>query len=221
MGKIGVLGCLGIVVALAVVLGLAAMGINNNLVGLGQGVDAQWANVENSYQRRADLIPNLVSTVQGAANFERSTLEAVVQARASVGQMKVTPEVLNDPAAFQRFQQSQDGLSGALQRLMVVVEQYPDLKANANFRDLQAQLEGTENRIAVERGRYNETAQAYNTTLPQVPDQPVRPLPGLQGEGVFPLRGRRRPGAEGELQLRLADARARDHARAVVERARP
>jgi LemA protein len=185
MGKIGVLGCLGIVVVLAIVVGLAAMGINNNLVGLGQGVDAQWSNVENSYQRRADLIPNLVATVQGAANFERSTLEAVVQARASVGQMKVTPEVLNDPAAFQRFQQSQDALSGALQRLMVVVEQYPDIKANANFRDLQAQLEGTENRIAVERGRYNETAQAYNTTLLKFPTNLFARFLGFKEKAYF------------------------------------
>ena len=134
----------------------------NNLVGLGQGVDAQWAQVENQYQRRADLIPNLVETVKGAADFEKSTLEAVVQARASVGQVNVG-NLPNDPAAFARFQQAQDGLSSALSRLMVVVERYPELKANQNFRDLQVALEGTENRVAVERNRYNEAAQAYNT----------------------------------------------------------
>lgn len=185
MGKFGALGCLGVLLVLAVVVGLAVMGINNNLVTLGQGVDAQWANVENAYQRRADLIPNLVSTVQGAANFEKSTLEAVVQARASVGQMNVTPEVLNDPAAFQKWQAAQDGLSGALQRLMVVVERYPELKANANFRDLQAQLEGTENRIAVERGRYNEAAQGYNTTLKKFPANIVAGFLGFKAKEYF------------------------------------
>lgn len=185
MGKFGALGCLGIILVVAVVLGLAAMGINNNLVGLGQAVESQWANVESAYQRRADLIPNLVSTVQGAANFEKSTLEAVVQARASVGATRLTPEALNDPAAFQRFQAAQDGLSGALQRLMVVVEQYPDLKANANFRDLQAQLEGTENRIAVERGRYNEKAQEYNTTLLKFPANIIARFLGFTAKTYF------------------------------------
>jgi LemA protein len=185
MGKFGALGCLGIILVLAVVIGLAAMGINNSLVTLGQAVDRQWANVENAYQRRADLIPNLVSTVQGAANFERSTLEAVVQARASVGQTRITPEALNDPAALERWQQAQNSLTGALQRLLVVVEQYPDLKANANFRDLQAQLEGTENRIAVERGRFNEEAQAYNTKLKLFPTNLFAGLLGFKEKAYF------------------------------------
>ena len=140
------LGCLAIAVVVLIVLGLALMGTYNSLVGLAQATDAQWANVESAYQRRADLIPNLVKTVEGAANFERSTLEAVTAARASVGQVQAGPGITNDPQAFAKWQASQDQLSGALSRLMVVVERYPELKANANFRDLQAQLEGTENR---------------------------------------------------------------------------
>jgi LemA protein len=168
MGKIG-LGCVAVLVLVAVVVGFMVMGTYNNLVGLSQGVDAQWAQVENVYQRRADLVPNLVATVQGAANFEKSTLQAVVEARASVGQVKVDKDVVNDPAALARFQQAQDGLSSALSRLLVVAEQYPDLKATQAFRDLQAQLEGTENRISVERMRFNQAAQAYNTTRQRFP----------------------------------------------------
>src|SRR4029450_3724135 len=157
------IGCAVVVVIVLIILGLALAGTYNNLVGLSQAVDAQWAQVESVYQRRADLIPNLVATVQGAANFEKSTLEAVTAARASVGQVQAGPGITNDPAAFAKWQASQDQLSSALSRLLVVVERYPDLKANANFRDLQAQLEGTENRISVERNRYNEVAQQYNT----------------------------------------------------------
>jgi LemA protein len=137
----------------------------NSLVTLDQAVQAQWGQVQNVYQRRADLVPNLVATVKGAANFEKSTYIAVTQARASVGQ--VPPDVLknapNDQAAMSQFQQAQDNLGGALSRLLVTVENYPQLKANENFLTLQAQLEGTENRIAVERRRYNEAAQAFNT----------------------------------------------------------
>src|SRR5258706_13079825 len=121
-------------------------------VGLSQGVDKQWAQVQNVYQRRADLVPNLVSKVSGAANFEKSTLTEITEARASVGQVKIDPnQAPNDPDKLAEFQKSQERLSSALSRLLVVVEKYPDLKATANFRDLQAQLEGTENRITVER----------------------------------------------------------------------
>jgi LemA protein len=163
-------GCLVVLVLVAIVLALTGVGTYNSLVGSSQAVDAQWSQVENVYQRRADLIPNLVATVQGAANFEKSTLEAVTQARASVGRTQVDASNLpNDPAAFARFEQAQNQLSGALSRLLVVVERYPELKANANFRDLQAQLEGTENRIAVERMRYNERAQEYNTARLRFP----------------------------------------------------
>jgi LemA protein len=183
------LGCLGVLVLAVLILGGIALGTYNNLVSLGQGVDAQWAQVENQYQRRSDLIPNLVKTVEGAANFEKSTLEEVVKARASVGQAQVNlGNVPNDPAAMARFQQAQDALSGALQRLMVVVERYPELKANANFRDLQAQLEGTENRIAVERGRYNERAQAYNTARLRFPAVVFANLLGMKEKTYFASR---------------------------------
>jgi LemA protein len=178
------LGCLGALVLIALVLGGIALGTYNSLVGLGQAVDAQWAQVENQYQRRADLIPNLVSTVQGAANFEKSTLEQVVRARASVGQIDMS-KLPDNPEAFARFQQAQDALSSALSRLMVVVERYPELKANQNFRDLQVQLEGTENRVAVERGRYNEKAQAYNTARLRVPAVLFANLFGMREKAYF------------------------------------
>jgi len=171
MGTKVLLGIVGAVVLIAIVLGLSVVSPYNTLVRLDQAAQAQWGQVENVYQRRADLVPNLVETVRGAANFERDTLTAVTEARAKVGQ--VTPgamqNIVNDPAAFQRFQQAQDGLSSALSRLMVVAERYPELKATQNFRDLQVQLEGTENRITVERMRFNETAQAFNTQRESFP----------------------------------------------------
>jgi LemA protein len=140
------------------------------VVRLSQAVDKQWAQVQNVYQRRADLIPNLVSTVAGAANFEKSTLEQVTAARASVGQVKISSNTAPDNAAqLGQFDQAQQQLSSSLSRLLVVAERYPDLKATENFKELQAQLEGTENRISVERGRYNETVQAYNGTIRSFP----------------------------------------------------
>ena len=141
----------------------------NNLVTLNEDVNKSWSLVENQYQRRMDLIPNLVNTVKGYANFEKQVLTDVTNARASASSMKVTPEVLNDPQAFQKFQQMQGQLSGALSRLLVTVENYPELKANENFLQLQAQLEGTENRIAVERRKFNESVQTYNTTIKKFP----------------------------------------------------
>ena len=134
-----------------------------------EGVKAAWSEVTNQYQRRADLIPNLVATVKGYAQQEQEVLTRVTEARARVGQMQVTPEPLNDPAALQRFQQAQGDLSSALSRLLVVVEKYPDLKSDQNFRDLQAQLEGTENRIAVARNRYIKTVQDYNVLVREFP----------------------------------------------------
>jgi LemA protein len=161
------LGLLGLVV----ILGLSIVSGYNGLVKLDQAVLSAWGQVENVYQRRADLIPNLVETVKGAAAFEKDTFTAVATARSQVGQVSTAglQNVVNDPAAFQRFQQAQDGLSSALSRLMVVAERYPDLKATAAFRDLQAQLEGTENRITVERMRFNEVAQAFNTKRQSFP----------------------------------------------------
>lgn len=170
MKKWGLIGCLAIVV-LVVVVGFSVVGIYNHLVTLNEAVAAQWGQVENVYQRRADLVPNLVATVKGAAEFERGTFTAVTEARAKVGQVQteVGAEAVNDPQAFQRFQAAQAQLSSALSRLLVVVERYPDLKATQNFRDLQAQLEGTENRIAVERMRFNEAARAFNTSRNRFP----------------------------------------------------
>ena len=161
MGKWIALAFLGLVV----LLGISAMSTYNNLVQLDQAVQAQWGQVENVYQRRADLVPNLVNTVKGAANFEKETLQSVIEARAKATQatVNVDQSVLRDPQAFERFQAAQQELSGALSRLLVTVERYPELKATANFRDLQAQLEGTENRIAVERMRFNDAARAFNT----------------------------------------------------------
>jgi LemA protein len=140
----------------------------NRLVSLQQEVEKQWAQVQNVYQRRADLVPNLVATVSGAANFEKSTLVAITEARASVGKIDAS-QVANDPAKFAEFEKAQSNLGGALSRLLVVVERYPDLKANSNFLELQAQLEGTENRISVERGHYNDVVQRYNTAIKSFP----------------------------------------------------
>ncbi len=166
------------IVALVVVLGLSVVGSYNGLVGKQQGVDAAWAQVLNQYQRRADLVPNLVKTVEGSANFEKSTLESVVNARASVGRVTIDPsKAPTDAATLQKFQEAQSQFSSALSRLLVVAENYPDLKASAGFRDLQAQLEGTENRIAVERGRFNEAAKEYNTG--------VRTFPAVLFAGMF------------------------------------
>jgi len=135
-----------------------------------EAVIAAWGNVESSYQRRSDLIPNLVEVVKGYAKHEADTLKAVTEARAKVGSMQVTKDVLNNPAALSKFQQTQGELSGALSRLMVVVERYPDLKANQNFMDLQKQLEGTENRINVARERYNQSVQVFNTSIRTFPN---------------------------------------------------
>jgi LemA protein len=165
------LGILGAIILLVLIFSATIAGTYNSLVQLDQAAQSQWAQVENAYQRRADLIPNLVNTVKGAANFEQSTLTAVTEARAKVGQVssQAVENIARDPQAFARFQQAQDGLSSALSRLMVVAEQYPQLKATQNFRDLQVAIEGSENRIAIERMRFNETAQAFNTRRDRFP----------------------------------------------------
>ena len=167
---------IGLVVVILVVLvgtcGLTTCSTYNSLVGLEQAVQSQWGQVQNVYQRRADLVPNLVQTVKGAAAHERGTLQAVVEARAKVGQTAAQAQnAPSNPAELERYQQAQTQLSSALSRLMVVVERYPQIRATENFRDLQAQLEGTENRITVERMRFNEAARAFNTkrsTFPTV-----------------------------------------------------
>jgi len=176
------IGCaIGAVVLIAAGM-LVAWGVSsyNNMISLDQAVIQQWSQVENQYQRRADLIPNLVNTVKGYADFEKEVLTKVTEARARVSQFNITPEVLNDPQAFAKFQSLQGELSGALSRLLVTVENYPQLKANENFLQLQAQLEGTENRISVERKKFNEVVQSYNTTIKRFP---ASMLAGMFGFG--------------------------------------
>jgi LemA protein len=165
------LGCLGIIGVALGVLALYFVGEYNGLVRQEQAVEAQWAQVENVYQRRADLVPNLVATVKGAADFEQETLTQVVQARSRVGQIsaQATQSMINDPQKLAQFEAAQDQLSSALSRLLVVVERYPELKSVATFQDLMTQLEGTENRIAVERRRFNDTARDFNTRLKRIP----------------------------------------------------
>jgi len=160
---------LSIILGLALILGFYLVGAYNNLVVLNEGVVNKWAQVENQYQRRLDLISNLVKTVQGAANFEKSTLTEVTQARANASGIKMTPELINDPQAMAKFQAVQGQLSSALSRLLVTVEKYPDLKSNQNFLQLQAQLEGTENRLSVARKDYNDEVKKYNMTIKRFP----------------------------------------------------
>jgi len=170
------------VVALLVIYGIS---INNELVGKQEAVNQAWAQVENQYQRRADLVPNLVNTVKGAADFEQETLTNVIEARSKATSIQLNASDLNDPQKMQQFQQAQQQLSGALSRLMVSVERYPELKANANFRDLQTQLEGTENRIATERQRFNEAVQKYNTDLRQFPTSLMAGILGFDTKAYF------------------------------------
>ncbi len=161
-------GLVGVLLLVAIAVGIGGCGSYNRLVSLQQGTESSWAQVENQYKRRSDLIPNLVQTVQGAANFEKSTLTEVVAARASATQVKIDPANIT-AQQLQQFEEAQGRLSSALSRLLVTVERYPELRANANFRDLQAQIEGTENRIAVERQKFNTSVQSYNTAVRQFP----------------------------------------------------
>lgn len=188
MKKYLVIGC-GAILALAVVVGIAlvmwGVGVHNRLVQLDEGVNEAWAQVENVYQRRADLIPNLVKTVEGAADFERETLTEVIEARSRATSVQLTPEMLRDPNAFAQFEQAQNGLGSALSRLMVVIERYPELKANQNFLQLQDELAGTENRIAVERRRFNQTAQQYNSTVRRVPERLIAGWLGFNERPYF------------------------------------
>lgn len=180
-------GCLLVVLLVVVfVVGLFFWGTYNRLVGLQQAVDTQWAQVQTVYQRRADLIPNLVNTVAGAANFEKSTLTEVTNARASVGRVQIDPNHAPvDAAKLQEFQQAQGQLSNALSRLLVVSERYPELRATQNFQNLQAQLEGTENRISVERGNFNSAVQEYNTTVRTFPTNLFAGMFGFQPRPFF------------------------------------
>ena len=172
------------IVAIAVLLGLWAISGYNGLVTAEEKVSAQWANVESQYQRRADLIPNLVATVKGYAEHEQETLEGVVSARARATQTTVNADQLT-PEALQQYQAAQGELTQALGRLLVTVEKYPDLKANQNFLELQAQLEGTENRISVERQRFNTEAKAYNTTIRRFPKNLLASMFGFEQKPYF------------------------------------
>lgn len=189
MQKMAIFGCLGVVLLVGLTLALVGVGSYNGLVGLSQGVDTQWAQVQNQFQRRADLVPNLVKIVEGAANFEKSTLTDVIQARASATQVKIDPSrAPTDPAELERYQQAQNSLGGALSRLMVVSEKYPELTATRGFRDLQAQIEGTENRIAVARGDFNTAAQAYNTKRLRFPTVLFAGFMGFKEKPPFAAR---------------------------------
>jgi LemA protein len=170
------------VLGLIVVLGIST---NNGLVEREENVESAWAQVENQYQRRADLIPNLVNTVRGAADFEQETLTAVINARSNATSVNITAADLNDPSKIAQFQEAQQQLSGALSRLLVSVERYPELKANSNFRDLQAQLEGTENRISTERMRFNKVAQSYNTSIRKFPTSIIASISGFERKSYF------------------------------------
>lgn len=173
-----------VIVGIVLLAILSLSGRYNKLVTQEETVTAAWSQVENVYQRRADLIPNLVNTVKGYADFEKGTLTAVIEARAKATSTTIDPSNLTE-ANLEQFQQAQQGLGSALSRLMVVIERYPDLKANQNFMDLQAQLEGTENRIAVERRAFNETAQTYNTTIRKFPDNIIAGLFGFDQKAYF------------------------------------
>ena len=189
MQKMALLGCVGVLVIVGLILAVVGIGSYNGLVGLSQAVDTKWAQVENQYQRRADLVPNLVKTVEGAANFEKSTLTEVINARASATQVKIDPShAPTDPEQLQKYQQAQDHLSGALSRLLVTVEKYPELRATQGFRDLQAQIEGTENRIAVARSDFNESTQAYNTKRLQFPTVLLAGMMGFKEKPPFRAR---------------------------------
>ena len=178
--------CAGLIIALVTLHGLTGCSTYNRLVALEQNVNKKWADVQSVYQRRADLIPNLVNTVQGAANFEKSTLTEVTNARASVGRVQLDPnKAPTDAKQLEEFQQAQGQLSNALSRLLVVSENYPQLRATQGFQNLQAQLEGTENRISVERNNFNSAVQHYNTALSTFPTNMLNKMFGFQPKPFF------------------------------------
>jgi LemA protein len=198
-GMLIALGVVGVIVVFAIGLLLWGMGAYNKLVGLDESVKTAWSQVENQYQRRAELLPNLVETVKGFAAQEKSVLLGVTEARAKVSQITVTKEVLDDPNAFAKFQAAQDQFSSAISRLLAVQENYPLLKSNENFLALQSQLEGTENRIAVERRNYNEVVQGYNTTIRRFPGSLVAGFGGFREKQYFKAK----EGAETAPQVKF------------------
>jgi LemA protein len=187
-----ILVVVGVIVVIGLIIGGWVTGTYNSLVGLDEQVNQQWSQVQNQYQRRADLIPNLVEVVKGYATHEREVFTQVAEARASVGKLQVTPQMLTNPQAFQQFQQAQGALSSALSRLLAVAENYPQLKANENFLQLQSQLEGTENRIAVERRRFNEVTQSFNVRTRTFPSAIIAGMFGFHEKQYFQAE----PGAE-------------------------
>lgn len=197
MQKKGLMIGLGVVALILVIIVANIMwgiGVYNSIVTLDENVTQSWGQVENQYQRRADLIPNLVNTVKGVANFEKETYTAVTEARARAGQITLSSKMLTDPVAFKKFQAAQDQLSSALSRLLVTVERYPQLKANENFLELQAQLEGTENRIAVERRRFNIAVQEFNTKIRQFPANIIANFTGFKEKQYFQaIKGAAKP----------------------------
>jgi len=180
-------GLIALIVVVVVIVGIVgwAISVQNRLVGLEQDVNEKWAQVQNVYQRRADLIPNLVETVKGFATQERTVLEGVTRARAAATGIQATPELINDPVAFKKFQQAQAELGSQLGRLLAVVENYPNLKSDQNFLALQSQLEGTENRIAQERRRFNEAVRAYNVKVTQLPGRLIAGFLGYKERPFF------------------------------------
>lgn len=184
MGKWIGLGVLGVLAFIVLIIVLWAIGTYNSMVAMNENVKQQWGNVENVYQRRNDLIPNLVEVVKGYATHERTTLTDVIEARAKATKVTIDPTKMN-MADLQKFQAAQGEISSALSRLMVVIEKYPDLKANENFKELQAQLEGTENRIAVERRKFNQAAQTYNTKLRVFPSSLIASYGGFEARPYF------------------------------------
>jgi len=192
MRNVGLLGCVIALIVVVIIGGIFYVSVRNSLVNVDESVNTAWAQVESQYQRRADLIPNLVNTVKGAANFERSTLEAVINARAKATQVAAPSgppgagaAAPNDQQAMDQFAAAQAGLGSALSRLLVVVERYPELKANQNFLELQSQLEGTENRIGVARKDYNDAAQKYNTAIRRFPASLVAGMSGFKSKAYF------------------------------------
>src|SRR5260370_5720357 len=179
------LAVLAVVLLLAIATVGWAISVNNQLVRLDQDVNEKWAQVQNVYQRRADLIPNLVETVKGFASQERTVLNEVTSARARASSIQLPPQALSDPSALRRFQEAQTQLGGALSRLLVTVERYPELKSNQNFLELQSQLEGTENRIAVDRRRFNEAVREYNTRVRLFPGSVIAGLRGFREKAFF------------------------------------
>ena len=186
MQKMAVLGCVGVVFLVGIIVVLLGIGGYNGLNVKSNAVDGKWADVQTQYQRRADLIPNLVNTVKGSADFEKSTLDAVIKDRASATQVKIDPShAPTDPAQLEAYQKAQDSLSGSLSRLLVSVEKYPDLKTTTAFRDLSADISGTENRIAVARHDFNDATQAYNTARRAFPTVLIASMVGFQDKPFF------------------------------------